>query len=84
MTTRWCRDQASSCAPSTRRKRLDRKEMTMKITRSQALFRAAAIWTLILCSWNGTSDSFNPKSAKKVIDGLVKLIVKELTKQEVM
>ncbi len=34
--------------------------------------------------WTGTSDSFNPKSAKKVIDGLVKLIVKELTKQEVM
>src|SRR5580698_4086753 len=34
--------------------------------------------------WTGTSDSFNPKSAKKVIDGLVKLVVKELTKQEVM
>jgi hypothetical protein len=34
--------------------------------------------------WTGTSDSFNPKSEKKVIDGLVKLIVKELTKQNVL
>ena len=34
--------------------------------------------------WTGTSDSFNPKSAKKVIDGLVKLIVKELTKQNIL
>jgi hypothetical protein len=34
--------------------------------------------------WTGTSDSFNPKSAKKVIDGLVKLIVKELAKQNVL
>ena len=34
--------------------------------------------------WTGTSDSFNPKSAKKVIDGLVKLIVKELTKQNLL
>jgi hypothetical protein len=30
--------------------------------------------------WTGTSDSFNPKSAQKVIDGVVKLIVKELKK----
>jgi len=34
--------------------------------------------------WTGTSDSFNPKSAKKVIDGLVKLIVKELKKQNIL
>src|SRR5277367_750366 len=34
--------------------------------------------------WTGTSDSFNPKSAQKVIDGLVKLIVKELEKQGVL
>jgi hypothetical protein len=34
--------------------------------------------------WTATSDSFNPKSAKKVIDGLVKLIVKELTKQNLL
>jgi hypothetical protein len=34
--------------------------------------------------WTGTSDSFNPKSAKKVIDELVKLIVKELTKQNLL
>jgi hypothetical protein len=34
--------------------------------------------------WTGTSESFNPKSAKKVINGLVKLIVKELTKQNIL
>jgi hypothetical protein len=34
--------------------------------------------------WTGTSDSFNPKSAQKVIDGLVKLIVKELKKQDLL
>ena len=34
--------------------------------------------------WTGTSDSFNPKSAQKVIDGLVKLIVKELKKQDIL
>jgi hypothetical protein len=34
--------------------------------------------------WTGTSDSFNPNSAKKVIDGLVKLIVKELKKQNIL
>jgi hypothetical protein len=34
--------------------------------------------------WTGTSDSFNPKLAKKVIDELVKLIVKELTKQNLL
>jgi hypothetical protein len=34
--------------------------------------------------WTGTSDSFNPKSAQKVIDGLVKLIVKELKKQDII
>jgi hypothetical protein len=31
--------------------------------------------------WTGTSDSFNPKSPQKAIDGIVKLVVKELTKQ---
>jgi hypothetical protein len=34
--------------------------------------------------WTGMSDSFNPKSAKKVIDGLVKLVVKELTMQNLL
>jgi hypothetical protein len=34
--------------------------------------------------WTATSDSFNPKSAQKVIDGLVKLIMKELTKQNLL
>jgi hypothetical protein len=34
--------------------------------------------------WTGTSDSFNPKSAQKVIDGVVKLIVKELKKQGIL
>jgi hypothetical protein len=31
--------------------------------------------------WTGTSESFNPKSAQKVIDDLDRLIVKELRKQ---
>jgi hypothetical protein len=34
--------------------------------------------------WTGTSDSFNPKSAQKVIDGLVKLIAKELKAQNIL
>jgi hypothetical protein len=34
--------------------------------------------------WTGTSDSFNPKSAQKAIDGVVKLIVKELKKQGIL
>jgi hypothetical protein len=34
--------------------------------------------------WTGTSDSFNPKSAQKVIDGVIKVIVKELKKQNVL
>jgi len=34
--------------------------------------------------WTGTSDSFNPKSAQRAIDGIVKLIVKELKKQGIM
>jgi hypothetical protein len=34
--------------------------------------------------WTGTSDSFNPKSAQKVIDGVVKLIVKELKEQDIL
>jgi hypothetical protein len=34
--------------------------------------------------WTGTSESFNPKSAQKVIDGLVKLIVKELVKEHIL
>jgi hypothetical protein len=34
--------------------------------------------------WTGTSDSFNPKSAQKAIDGIVKLIVKELKKQDLL
>lgn len=34
--------------------------------------------------WTATSDSFNPKSAQKAIDGVVKLIVKELKKQAIL
>ena len=34
--------------------------------------------------WTGTSDSFNPKSAQKVIDGVVKLIAKELKAQNLL
>jgi hypothetical protein len=34
--------------------------------------------------WTGTSDSFNPKSAQKIIDGVVKLIAKELKKQKIL
>jgi hypothetical protein len=34
--------------------------------------------------WTGTSDSFNPKSAQKVIDGVVKLVAKELKKQNIL
>jgi hypothetical protein len=34
--------------------------------------------------WTGTSDSFNPKSAQKAIDGVVKLIAKELEKQNLL
>lgn len=30
--------------------------------------------------WTGVSDSFNPKSAKKVADGLVKLVPKQMEK----
>jgi hypothetical protein len=34
--------------------------------------------------WTATSDSFNPKSPQKAIDGIVKLIVKELKKQAIL
>ncbi len=34
--------------------------------------------------WSGTSDTFNPGSAQKVIDGLSKLIVKELQKDAIL
>jgi hypothetical protein len=34
--------------------------------------------------WTGTSDTFNPKSADKVIEGLSKLIVKELQKVSIL
>lgn len=34
--------------------------------------------------WTGVSDTFNPSSAKKVIDGLSKLIVKELQKETLL
>jgi hypothetical protein len=34
--------------------------------------------------WTGTSDTFNPKSADKVIDALSKLIVKELQKAAIL
>jgi hypothetical protein len=34
--------------------------------------------------WTGISDTFNPSSADKVIDGLTKLIMKELQKETVL
>lgn len=34
--------------------------------------------------WTGVSDTFNPKSADKVIEGLSKLLVKELQKENVL
>jgi hypothetical protein len=34
--------------------------------------------------WTGTSDTFNPRSADKAIDGLTKLIVKELHKEAIL
>ena len=34
--------------------------------------------------WTGVSDTFNPSSADQVIDGLSKLLVKELTKESVL
>ena len=34
--------------------------------------------------WTGTSDTFNPRSADKAIDGVAKLIVKELQKDGVL
>ena len=34
--------------------------------------------------WTGTSDTFNPKSAHKVIDALVKLVVKEFEKGAIL
>ena len=34
--------------------------------------------------WTGVSDTFNPRSADKVIDGLCKLIVKELQEQAIL
>lgn len=34
--------------------------------------------------WTGTSDTFNPKSARKVIDAVVKLVVKELEKEAIL
>ena len=34
--------------------------------------------------WTGISDTFNPSSADKVIDGLSKLLVKELQKESVL
>jgi len=34
--------------------------------------------------WRGVSDTFNPSSADKVIDGLSKLLVKELHKEAII
>ena len=34
--------------------------------------------------WTGTSDTFNPRSADKAIDGVTKLIVKELQKEAIL
>jgi hypothetical protein len=34
--------------------------------------------------WTGTSDTFNPGSAHKVINALVKLVINELEKQAIL
>jgi hypothetical protein len=34
--------------------------------------------------WTGISDTFNPKSAPKVIEGVVKLVAQELEKEEIL
>jgi hypothetical protein len=34
--------------------------------------------------WTGMSDTFNPSSTKKAIDGVVNLVVKELEKQQLL
>jgi hypothetical protein len=34
--------------------------------------------------WSGVSDTFNPRSAQKAIDGISKLIVKELQKDAIL
>jgi hypothetical protein len=34
--------------------------------------------------WTGVSESFNPKSAKKVADGLVKEIPKQMEKDRLL
>ena len=34
--------------------------------------------------WTGTSDTFNPKAAHKVIEALVKLVAKELEKEAIL
>lgn len=34
--------------------------------------------------WTGTSDTFNPKSAHKVIDAIVKLVVQEMEKEAIL
>lgn len=34
--------------------------------------------------WTGTSDTFNPKSARKVIDSIVKLVVEEMEKEAIL
>lgn len=34
--------------------------------------------------WTGTSDTFNPKNAQKVISGVVKLVTEELNKQGIL
>ena len=34
--------------------------------------------------WTGISDSFNPSSAKKAIDAVVKVVVKDLEKEGIL
>ena len=34
--------------------------------------------------WTGISDPFNPSSAKKAIDAVVKVVVKELEKEGIL
>ena len=52
-----------------------------RTNRNQSICRHAADGELI---WTGSSDTFNPKSAHKVIDALVKLVVKELEKEAIL
>jgi len=57
-----------------------REDKTVRVE-TNLYFTASADGELI---WTGTSDTFNPKSAHKVIDPLVKLVVKQLEQEAIL